>query len=1049
MFESCEFGAAKSDLKHHAIVLDDARIRGDLIFNDVIVNGCISARRIRLVGDMRFSACTVTGDATDNIAALNASDSKIHGSVIFETGKSSRVAAISAPSTDNSSARSNRSVFCDCRKSGAISVLLRGSKVTDMVNLAWSRFEGDVNLAFVKCRSLESDAEVLVRPPDEIIEKSGKRIRNYPGATINGALILSGGSFGLIHLFGISVSGEMRLIAGKSGQISIEDAVCKIGNNKQFVTTSRLDHFVMSRWHCSDFLHLHAAAVTGERSSSSVRGIAIKSSVIDRAVSFWPGLNVQRRLEQYLLDDKGVQPDQFAADGVDGRVAEAENHQECRDLLNRWSRALIVNGNIAIDHCTIGDDVILTGVAVASKNLADGRIEIVDSKVDGNVVFRSLTSFLADAEVEAPLLWLLAQRLVVCDSTQRPLSSASCYALDMRGLQANNIDLTGLSIQDAYGQVPSEMLGVAAAYSGGRGHFPASGDGSSSRHSSRRLKTSASATMNYLKVSGKVAAFARLSEASAERIYEDQAPILDSPPVLQPFDIDGMKRKIRERQLLWTCFGDRLGYIVRPKKRLEANVEIPGNLDFQHSEIGELFLSDASFFKHSPEERAAESGIVLDYTQISKLYIARSELHDPRSRQHNGFPVPVSLLDLSVKAWFLEEEDAGRGAVNHDYNLIETKTVDPYLDLLDNDPEFRMSSYLAVEKSLRDRGLTAEATQVVIAANYRDVRTESTRSRPFENGTRPAWQNKLDAILAALWPRSKSGSWRRGDGRYRNALASDRVLAFVLCMLLVAAAIYPGINYLSLNPAIGLLCLSTVLIVLFGLRGNVFRLRRPLGEYVQFTVCTSWCILAAAALYDFFSIPSQFSFAFLSAVLIFLLTFGMAIRRALRRFVDQLYWSLVDYGTSAVRLAAVISVLMLSSFVLISGERANFEPTLLAELEAQKAEPPADPTKPGWDNNRIPTPQSWGVGERLWMTLRYHVPLVGAIISEEWQPAHRPLTVSGAAKPNVGRTSPDWWVLGDGYWPRARDWYAIMLWTNWILWPLFLPFLIHRLSRER
>src|ERR1051326_4908858 len=91
--------------------------------------------------------------------------------------------------------------------------------------------------------------------------------------------------------------------------------------------------------------------------------------------------------------------------------------------------------------------------------------------------------------------------------------------------------------------------------------------------------------------------------------------------------------------------------------------------------------------------------------------------------------------------------------------------------------------------------------------------------------------------------------------------------------------------------------------------------------------------------------------------------------------------------------------MILSSFVLISGERANFEPTLLAELEAQKAEPPADPTKPGWDNNRIPTPQSWGVGERLWMTLRYHVPLVGAIISEEWQPAHRPLTVSGAAKP--------------------------------------------------
>ena len=37
------------------------------------------------------------------------------------------------------------------------------------------------------------------------------------------------------------------------------------------------------------------------------------------------------------------------------------------------------------------------------------------------------------------------------------------------------------------------------------------------------------------------------------------------------------------------------------------------------------------------------------------------------------------------------------------------------------------------------------------------------------------------------------------------------------------------------------------------------------------------------------------------------------------------------------------------------------------------------------------------------MTLRYHVPLVGAVISEEWQPADRPLLLAGATHLQPGR----------------------------------------------
>lgn len=74
-------------------------------------------------------------------------------------------------------------------------------------------------------------------------------------------------------------------------------------------------------------------------------------------------------------------------------------------------------------------------------------------------------------------------------------------------------------------------------------------------------------------------------------------------------------------------------------------------------------------------------------------------------------------------------------------------------------------------------------------------------------------------------------------------------------------------------------------------------------------------------------------------------------------------------------------------------------------------------------------------GEQLWMTLRYHVPLVGAVISDEWQPADRGLTVVGLSPAGDDNLPPDWWPRGPAWerrWPRARDWYGAMLWLNWI-----------------
>ena len=475
--------------------------------------------------------------------------------------------------------------------------------------------------------------------------------------------------------------------------------------------------------------------------------------------------------------------------------------------------------------------------------------------------------------------------------------------------------------------------------------------------------------MGHLKVAGKVATFARLSKKDAETVFKAiQNSTLDrTEEKTEGSDTDPAARQIiRERRLLSMCFGPQAASIRDPDKRLEANAIIPGSLDFQHSEIGELFISDASFSEHSPEKRAAESGIVLNYAQVSKLYVARSELHNPKSREHNGFPVPVSLLDLSVKTWFLEE-DAAPAASEHNYNLVETTTAGPYLDLLENDPAFRMSSYLAVEKSLRDRGLTNEARQIFIAGNYRDVRTESIMNRP-------QWR-RLAIAGGPSWPpaghklRSKLKRWRQGDGRYRRSIVEvirtrrttrdylELFLFAVWCVAAVAAVaaflIWPSWPSFTF--------LFVVLFFIFVLSGSVFRLRRPWLEYFEFVVCLIWCGPAVYAGYtvEKFTVekfliqpPVNAGYLALGWVLIMLILW-FVLRDALRLFLDQLYWSLVDYGTSPGFAACRGDLHSHGGFV-----RAGLRRT--PEFRARRCLPSQFRSRSEWDKNDAPDHRTIG-----------------------------------------------------------------------------------------
>src|SRR6185295_16671486 len=280
---------------------------------------------------------------------------------------------------------------------------------------------------------------------------------------------------------------------------------------------------------------------------------------------------------------------------------------------------------------------------------------------------------------------------------------ASCSAVDMTHLSANKLDLTGLRIRKP-------------------------GPGNEVRE--HRVD------LHYAKISDKLAALARLDGKTIDDIWNRIGSILlpasdgpnqsKVPPLATP--------KILDRDVLSKCFGeDEIKFLESIREgrkafhRVELSADIPGALDLRHAEIDQLYLSDGSFRDPHPKGRASDHGIVLDYAKITKLYVARGPQHQVTDARHNGFPVPVSLLKVSVQGWFLEElEGPGPSDAFIDH---ETATAEPYLDLLDNDRTFSESSYLAIEKSLRDRGLEDEANQVFVAGRYRDTRVPETTRR--------------------------------------------------------------------------------------------------------------------------------------------------------------------------------------------------------------------------------------------------------------------------------------------------------------------------------
>ncbi|WP_250487057.1 hypothetical protein [Caballeronia sp. GaOx3] len=983
IFANCRFAVKNPASMLSAFCFDRTEVKGDLALVSSKFSGVLTGRGARIGGDLYVASSIVDASNHDRKDAIILDVAEIDGSVYFDAEFPAELLSVSMKEETAVNWRKRRTIVKAA--GGRASVSLRRARIKDFLDFASARFDGTLNMDQIHVRAVSSDG-------DSFPVKSGKLPRKLQPiftAEVLGDMRFYGASIGYIQLHGILVSGAIFFVGGRSGQINIDDWVSQREN---CVVESRIGSFMMTAWHCSDFLRCNVAKIWRSDPKVGRIGVDISSSTIDRDLTFWPGLLLVQNLQQAL----GAKTDDGLLDYKHIFARRGKGIGECTDvpsLLDRWRRQCVIEGKLRISNCTINGDLLLTGVNVKADG-GEGSISVTDTKATGRVMFYSPVTQLSENRNELSLMSALALRHITnyldeglaasvqteqstCTSCQctysrapqlltghgqpllAPYKWASCSMIEMCGIVTNEIDLSGLTV-----------VGLK--------------DGSNA--------LAPIASFDHAKISRKFQAFRRFSLEKIDNAYPRFVNMRPGSP---------------GHILLEACLGHVPKAISR-KERLvvESHLVVEGALDLQRSVVDELYLSDVSFRRRSLSCCAKDCGVILDFAKIRSLHVARGNVGGS-SGLNNGFPSPISLLDVEVSSWMLEASWKS-GAERKEE--AESEVAASYLDLLDNDPEFRLSSYAAVERSLRDRGLEQQADWVYIAGRYRDAHTYGPRGV----------KHRAAACLAG-WMRILS--WKPGYGRYRR-------LARV------------GIP--------------------------IWRLHRPFLEEVGAPIVgILWLSLL---LHTSFSIVAQFSWLSLLGLAILVAIIPVALPAP----IDRLHWTLLNYGTGAGRLAVVIVVLMILSFGFVSGQVLNFEPTIaartLATLRDQKTASimpmkvlrqfvpagDAEAGRPPVEEQSTRT-ERWGLGERIWATLHYHIPLVDTVVAEEWQAADRPLCVTTPDKSGVC-PRPEWWTAMfqsapqflkryEERWPKARDWFGIMQWLNWMLWPLFLPYLARKLTR--
>jgi hypothetical protein len=759
-------------------------------------------------------------------------------------------------------------------------------------------------------------------------------------ADIEGDLVVSAITAKSIAARGIRLAGSLVMISGTSGQINIDDFV-----HTDFRREAKVGALIMSSWTCTEWVRFGISSVghaPDKKPSLGIRGIEITDCRIHADLDFRCGKGALRNF-----------------DGVLFREDLASTH---------WFGGVHTDHRVAITRTTVGGDIQLTNLrtedVIDLTNTSAGRIRFASplselahtTQSDRNHMALSYLSFFLQPQDMKP--------------KYKERIGARAQQLVLRQVKAGDIDLTGLRLVD-------KNMGR--------------GDGS--------------VIASYASIDRELQVACRAYPIVQDNYAKDfQRRYFPAGRVIDPAQKNPLRTMIHElfTVVLQNKFADPAmsdyskvhDYVksTLSKRTKVATAVIPGALRLENSRIGRLRLSSETFSRDAAPAASAtilkpgagDRGIELENATVGELFIYRPLAPlsadapcvaggpAPKGDSDNGFPRPVNLRGLTVTSWRLEHAaEAGRGGA--EIEPSESDKSDPYLDLLDNDAEYRASTYLGVEKALRDRGHDRVAREIYVAGRYRSYRTDFASSEKFK--WQPGEGRLLPAYAAGKFlPRMPRLILRMKRSKDDTALA----IILLVSLFLVFVTVLTNLGASISNPRLG-----AVLALILGLTGFLMLLFSP----------------TALAL-------------------------------------DRLYWTFLDYGTSAWRLLVLIVGLMIVSFVLVATDPRNVEPTANASLAIKLAPRYQALCQPG---------HSWGTAEAFWMTLRYHIPLVNLGVMEDCQPADGPLHLRyfvDDAQP------PKWWKSLIGHWPTASDWFGMMALLNYILWPLFIPFLIQRIFRR-
>lgn len=171
-----------------------------------------------------------------------------------------------------------------------------------------------------------------------------------------------------------------------------------------------------------------------------------------------------------------------------------------------------------------------------------------------------------------------------------------------------------------------------------------------------------------------------------------------------------------------------------------------------------------------------------------------------------------------------------------------------------------------------------------------------------------------------------------------------------------------------------------------------------------------------------------------------------------RRPLEQADRFLLQYRRNPIRLFYLILGLFLMSTVFVSSRPANFELSDSTRLVLENARPGRDYStgidKAPGDGRVTPDDRRWGLWDAVWMSARYHVPIVPMVVDDEyvasndnWLDLGLPLLLEPSDRAGSDRGSGEIWFT-------AEDWFALMSIFNWIMWPLLLTFLLRRALRD-